>query len=77
MSDPAITPAAEAAALEDLNATLVPCPGCEKPGELYKTRRLTYAVECSEMGDCPQWPMTKEHSTPLAAADAWNKGEVK
>lgn len=52
------------------------CPTCRAPAELSSTHSGEYIVECSDLAQCPEWPMTDPMPTPEQAATAWNEGHT-
>ena len=55
---------------------LISCPCCKSPAEMSTATGGKYLVECSDLADCPEWPMTNPQPTPEEAATAWNKGHT-
>lgn len=56
-----------------------PCPECgAQPvmNPVAPIRSGSFYLGCSNLIDCPRWPVTRELDTPEDAERAWNEGKL-
>jgi hypothetical protein len=63
------------------NPELKPCPCCGVEAmpmvqEATPGQPEQHWVECSNLIDCPVWPITPYFQTAKEAADAWQAGDI-